>query len=58
MPSKSPEQEKLMRAAAHTPGGFGGVPRKVGKEFEAADEAKAGKKKHPKHRPTNFYKKD
>ena len=58
MPSKSPEQEKLMRAAAHTPGGYGGVPQKVGKEFEAADEEKAEKKKHPKHRPSGFYKKD
>ena len=45
MPSKSPEQEKLMRIAAHTKGGYGGVPQKVGAEFEAADEAKAGKKK-------------
>ena len=41
MPSKSPEQAKLMRIAAHTPGGYGGVPQKVGKEFEAADKAKS-----------------
>lgn len=27
-----------MQAAAHTKGGFGGVPRKVGKEFAAADK--------------------
>lgn len=40
MPSKSPEQAKLMRIAAHTEGGYGGVPQNVGKEFEAADEAK------------------
>lgn len=44
MPSKSPEQAKLMRIAAHTKGGYGGVPQDVGKEFEAADEAKTGKK--------------
>lgn len=43
MPSKSPAQARLMAAAAHTPGGYGGVPQKVGKEFNAAD-----KKKKPK----------
>jgi hypothetical protein len=37
MPSKSPAQARLMRAAAHTPGGFGGVPQSVGREFAAAD---------------------
>lgn len=37
MPSKSPAQHRLMEAAAHTPGGFGGVPQSVGKEFVAAD---------------------
>lgn len=42
MPSKTPEQHKLMEAAAHTPGGYGGVPQKVGKDFVAADKA-AGK---------------
>ena len=40
MPSKSPAQHRLMEAAAHTKGGFGGVPQKVGKEFAAADEGK------------------
>ena len=40
MPSKSPAQHRLMAAAAHTKGGFGGVPQKVGKEFAAADKAK------------------
>jgi len=29
-----------MQAAAHTKGGFGGVPQKVGKEFVRADEGK------------------
>tara|TARA_R110002126_G_scaffold39599_1_gene117409 strand:+ start:500 stop:844 length:345 start_codon:yes stop_codon:yes gene_type:complete len=29
-----------MEAAAHTKGGFGGVPQKVGKEFAKADEGK------------------
>jgi len=33
-----------MAAAAHTPGGYGGVPQSVGKEFHAADKAK---KKQP-----------
>lgn len=28
-----------MEAAAHTKGGFGGVPQKVGKDFAAADKA-------------------
>ena len=38
MPSKSPAQHRLMEAAAHTKGGFGGVPQKVGKEFAKADK--------------------
>ena len=33
MPTKSLAQKRLMQAAAHTKGGFGGVPQKVGKEF-------------------------
>ena len=44
MPSKSPAQQRLMQAAAHTPGGYGGVPQKVGKEFAAADKAKVKRK--------------
>ena len=40
MPSKTPAQHKLMEAAAHTKGGFGGVPQKVGKEFVKADKGK------------------
>jgi hypothetical protein len=40
MPSKSAAQHRLMQAAAHTKGGFGGVPQKVGKEFAKADEGK------------------
>ena len=40
MPSKSPAQKRLMQAAAHTKGGFGGVPQKIGKEFVQADKAK------------------
>ena len=42
MPSKSPAQHRLMEAAAHTKGGFGGVPQKVGKEFVKADNMKEG----------------
>lgn len=37
MPSVSASQARLMAAAAHTPGGYGGVPQKVGKEFNKAD---------------------
>jgi len=37
MPSKSPAQAKLMAAAAHTKGGFGGVPQSVGKDFNNKD---------------------
>ena len=40
MPSKSKAQEKLMNIAAHTKGGYGGVPQAVGAEFHAADKAK------------------
>ena len=40
MPSKSRAQHNLMEAAAHTKGGYGGVPQKVGKEFAEADEGK------------------
>jgi len=40
MPSKSPAQHRLMEAAAHTKGGYGGIPQKVGKEFVKADEGK------------------
>ena len=42
MPSKSPAQHRLMEAAAHTKGGVGGVPQKVGKEFAKADGMKNG----------------
>ena len=38
MPSKSPAQHKLMEIAAHTPGGYGGVPQSVGREFADADK--------------------
>lgn len=52
MPSKSPAQARLMNIAAHTPGGYGGVPQSVGEEFHSADKA-AGKfsmsAKHPHH---------
>lgn len=43
MPSKSPEQHKLMVAVAHNPS-FAkkvGIPTKVGKEFERADKRMA-----------------
>ena len=41
MPSSSLEQHKLMEIAAHTPGGYGGVPQAVGKEFVAKDATEA-----------------
>jgi hypothetical protein len=34
-----------MAAAAHSPGGFGGVPQSVGKEYSQADKAKKKAKK-------------
>lgn len=37
MPSSSQPQARLMAAAAHTPGGYGGVPQSVGQKFNAAD---------------------
>lgn len=45
MPSKSPKQAKLMRAAAHNPAiaKSSGVPQSVAKEFVKADQAKAYK---------------
>lgn len=49
MPSKSAAQARLMAAAAHTPGGYGGVPQSVGEEFNRADEGTNIRKKKPKH---------
>lgn len=40
-PPKSPVQKRLMEAAAHTPGGYGGVSQMVGKEFIGKDETPA-----------------
>jgi len=38
-----------MEAAAHTKGGYGGVPQKVGKEFVKADQGKPKGKTVEKH---------
>ena len=38
MPSTSQAQARLMAAAAHTRGGYGGVPQSVGREFNQADK--------------------
>ncbi len=38
MPSVSAKQARLMAAAAHAPGGYGGVPQSVGREFNDADK--------------------
>lgn len=46
MPTKSPSQKKLMEAAAHTKGGYGGVPQSVGKEFVVADSDKGKATRH------------
>ena len=51
MPSKSPSQQRLMRAAAHTQGGFGGVPQSVGKEFVKADKKIANNLPNPRKTP-------
>lgn len=53
MPSTSQAQARLMAAAAHTPGGFGGVPPDVGKDFNDADTGKdLGKLPKTKKKPT------
>lgn len=44
MPSVSKSQQRLMRAAAHTPGGYDGVPQKVGKDFVTADKGRPSPK--------------
>ncbi|MEO6779415.1 MAG: hypothetical protein ABI196_00585, partial [Bradyrhizobium sp.] len=41
IPSATKAQHKLMEIAAHTKGGYGGVPQSVGKDFAKADD-KAG----------------
>ena len=51
MPSKSEAQARLMAAAAHTKGGYGGVPQKVGKEFNQADKGGKLLSRAEKHRP-------
>lgn len=59
MPSKSAAQHKLMEIAAHTKGGYGGVPQSVGKDFAAADD-KVGitkKSSKSKSRAAKMYKK-
>jgi hypothetical protein len=38
MPSTSAKQARTMAAAAHTKGGFDGIPQKVGKDFNQADK--------------------
>ena len=50
MPSKSPSQARLMAAAAHSKGGYGGVPQAVGKEFNDADKG-AGRIKPKRKAP-------
>ncbi len=40
-----------MAAAAHTPGGYGGVPQKVGREFNQADKGGKLLSNAEKHRP-------
>ena len=45
MPFASKSQERLMQAAAHTPGGYGGVPQTVGKKFVAHRNDEEGESK-------------
>lgn len=50
MPSKSPAQEKLMRAVAHSPkfAAKVDIPQSVGKEFHEADKKKSSQYRLPK----------
>ena len=50
MPSKSPQQSRLMAAAAHNPqfAKKAGVPQKVAQEFVAADQKSGPPQKAPK----------
>ena len=54
MPSKSPAQARLMAAAAHTKGGYGGVPQSVGKDFNAADTGTGIIKPKRRARPQGY----
>jgi hypothetical protein len=51
MPSKSESQARLMAAAAHTKGGYGGVPQSVGKDFNQADKGTKLLSRAAKDRP-------
>jgi hypothetical protein len=53
MPSVSEPQRRAMEAAARGESTLG-IPKKVGKEFAAADEAKAKKDPEPSKRPKAF----
>ena len=55
MPSKSKKQARLMAAAAHTKGGYGGVSQKVGREFNQADKHTGILKKKRTGMPRKFY---
>ena len=46
-PSKTPKQHRAMEAAAHGKSTLG-IPKKVGKEFVAADKAKTPGQPKPK----------
>ena len=54
MPSKSPAQARLMAAAAHTKGGFGGVPQLVGRDFNQADKGTDIMSKNTKSQPASY----
>lgn len=59
MPSKSKAQARLMAAAAHTPGGYGGVPQSVGMEFNQADKGGPmlrGKRMMKRNKKTRMFK--
>lgn len=43
-----------MNIAAHTPGGYGGVPQAVGEEFHMADKAKKNKESQKSKRDKRY----
>jgi hypothetical protein len=51
MPSTSAKQHRFMEAVAHSPefAKKAGVPQSVGKDFAAADKAKANRGTHIRH---------
>jgi hypothetical protein len=53
VPSQSKAQHKIMQIAAHTKGGYAGIPQSVGRDFTDADK----KQSKFQSRKSKFYKK-